>query len=589
MNYRWFSQIRQLAGFVLVLGALILSQASSNDFYLCLACYGLLALGALVSFQYQSENSRPGIYCLGSAALFAGYLVWRALVSPVPYTARPDLCSVAAVLAVYLVTLSTFNRAGWRIALVVCLLGFAVFQVLVGLIQFGSGQNFAFLSFLQNLEVSHRASGLYANADHLAGLLELLGIYGLSITCWGRASGWKKVLCGYLTLVSYIGLALTGSRGGYLSALASLLLFGLLSLATLRSGDRALFRKMSLVAAMVAVALAAGSAILFQQNSSLRGRAALLLAPDKTRLDLWQAAVDQWKTAPWVGTGGGSYRYYGRRFRSAAMQVDPVVTHNDYLQLLSEYGLAGAAAFLFLYCSHLAQGWRTLAEFGKKRLRLRNAPTSDRLALNLGALCALAAYTVHSVFDFNLHIPSNALLVGFTFGILAEPGITAHPGEVRMRVFSGLATAAVAVFLGYLTFRFLPGEYYASRARDSLENEDPAAAVPMADIAIDYDESNPASYYVRGRALATLAELSPENRATFEEAALVAFEKARRLAPLEEVYLLETAELYDRMSRFEEAEWMFGRARSLDPRSDNISQLYLMHLELWKKGNANIE
>jgi hypothetical protein len=40
--------------------------------------------------------------------------------------------------------------------------------------------------------------------------------------------------------------------------------------------------------------------------------------------------------------------------------------------------------------------------------------------------------------------------------------------------------------------------------------------------------------------------------------------------------------IYDEMGRFAEAEWMYGLARSRDPRSVMMSQLYKSHLAAWE-------
>ena len=48
---------------------------------------------------------------------------------------------------------------------------------------------------LRDFLVDRRASGLYVDPDHLAGLLEVLGILGLSVACWSRLPGWAKVDC----------------------------------------------------------------------------------------------------------------------------------------------------------------------------------------------------------------------------------------------------------------------------------------------------------------------------------------------------------------------------------------------------------
>jgi hypothetical protein len=97
-------------------------------------------------------------------------------------------------------------------------------------VQFGLGENLMVFSFLRDLTIGNRSSGFYGNPDHLAGGLEVIGILGLSIACWSRWPKWARVVIGYLAVVSYIGLALTPSPGGYQSAVASIVVFGVLSL-----------------------------------------------------------------------------------------------------------------------------------------------------------------------------------------------------------------------------------------------------------------------------------------------------------------------------------------------------------------------
>jgi O-antigen ligase len=74
--------------------------------------------------------------------------------------------------------------------------------------------------------------------------------------------------------------------------------------------------------------------------------------------------------------------------------------HNDYLENLAELGVIGfsllMAGILYLYVATF-QTWIQ-----------RNNPEVKGLVL--GALVSVAAMLFHSITDFNLHIPANALL-----------------------------------------------------------------------------------------------------------------------------------------------------------------------------------
>ena len=91
---------------------------------------------------------------------------------------------------------------------------------------------------------------------------------------------------------------------------------------------------------------------------------------------MWRAALQQWNLAPLVGTGSGTYLYYGRQFRSEQMQIDPVRAHNDYLDLLAEYGAVAAFLLLPFVFVHLRHGIKDL-----RRLTQRHVSSSTRLPI----------------------------------------------------------------------------------------------------------------------------------------------------------------------------------------------------------------
>ena len=107
-------------------------------------------------------------------------------------------------------------------SILVALIVVALVQVGIGAVQFRSGNNFMLIPFLQRFDYGRRASGFYVCPNHFAGLLEVIGIFCVSLVCWSRWPLWAKLLVGYAGLVCYVGLALTGSRGGYLGASVSL-------------------------------------------------------------------------------------------------------------------------------------------------------------------------------------------------------------------------------------------------------------------------------------------------------------------------------------------------------------------------------
>src|SRR5438132_4500549 len=129
------------------------------------------------------------------------------------------------------------------------------------------------IPFLQRFDYGRRASGFYVCPNHLAGFLEVVGLFGLGAICWGRWPRWARILIGYLVAVCYLGLALTMSRAGYLSASVGLLVFLVVSLVVLLRGGSRGYWKIAAGAAVAALILAITVVFLADKRFYLRTRA----------------------------------------------------------------------------------------------------------------------------------------------------------------------------------------------------------------------------------------------------------------------------------------------------------------------------
>lgn len=551
-----------------------------------LPIYGLLAIVGIVSLFVARTKPAAGRACLAASGIFFGYVLLRAWFSAVPSIARADIFSVLGGLVVYFFIACVLTTAKRRIYLLIFLVLVALVQVVIGAIQFRNGNNFMLIPFLQRFDYGRRASGFYVCPNHFAGLLEVLGIFCVSLVCWSRWPAWAKLLLGYAGCVCYAGLALTGSRGGYLSAGFSLVVFAGLTLLALRKAGGAIFWRTALAGTVFALVMAAALFLGFKNSRLLSSRAQNVFDTENMRLDLWQAAIAQWKLQPFIGTGSGTYLYYGRRFRTARVQLDPVEVHNDYLHLLCEYGAVGGALFLVFFGAHLRSGWRAFERLGPRRVAVAPRLASNGLALNLGSLGALAALVAHSGFDFNLHIPANVLLMAFVFGLLANPGLGRGREGERPPAFpiGRIVLPLIALFLAAGCFRYFRAEYYAEKSRTALRDERHVSAMLWANRALALDQQNPNIWFYLGESRVRRAEgvSSAAIRASFERAAIVPFQRALALAPNDETFLIALGRVYDSLGRYPEAEWMFDRAKAWDPRSQVVQRSYAAHLAVWR-------
>jgi O-antigen ligase len=575
---------------VLVVAAIGLIQVliGGTRLIFSLPAYALLAVAGLVTLlSIGRTRPRPAQLCLATSAIFFGYILIRALLSPVGYIARSDIYSVLGALIVYFFIACVCTSAKRRIQMLLLLLSLALAHVLIGAVQFRDGNNFMLIPFLQRFDYGRRASGFYVCPNHLAGLLEVLGIFGVSIVCWSRFPIWAKLLISYATIVCYFGMVLTASRGGYFSSAISLLVFGVLSLIILRQAGRRLFWSIGAASMLAALIIGLGLIFFIHRSDFLMNRAQNAFDTTPIRFDMWHAALEQWKLRPFLGTGTGTYLYYGRMFRTDRMQMDPVDVHNDYLHLLAEYGIVGGALFVLFLAAHLHNGWKYFQRLGSRRVAVTHKLLSNSLPLNLGALAAVAAYAVHSVVDFNLHIPANALLMAFVFGLLANAGTASEEegSRVPMSMFWWRALLPVlGLLLAVQCFRLLPGEYFAERARTAQRDNRPEAAADFASRGLKTEQQNPYLYQYLASAQFSRCDSVSDSAARVPcyEEAIRTLEKARALAPRDRTFLTPLALGYDEVGRFPEAEWIFYEARHWDPKSIYLTEVYKYHLSRWQ-------
>ncbi len=107
---------------------------------------------------------------------------------------------------------------------------------------------------------------------------------------------------------------------------------------------------------------------------------------------------------PLFGVGFGAFGGVYQAYDTTGMEYALVHAHNDYLEFLSELGVLGFGLLAFVAGLLLFKTFRMWMT--------RRHPELKGLAL--GGLASAAAILTHSMTDFNLQIPANAL----TFSVI---------------------------------------------------------------------------------------------------------------------------------------------------------------------------
>ena len=236
--------------------------------------------------------------------------------------------------------------------------------------------------------------------------------------------------------------------------------------------------------------------------------------------------------------------------------------------------LSGRHFSSFFLPTHI---WNGLRSFQRLTQRDSSASiTSNSLALNIGALSAVATYVIHSIFDFNLHIPANALLLAFVFGILATRSGKHSSIPVRktsrLGWYGRLALPPLGIWLAIAAIPTLPAEYYAQRAELAATDEQYSDAIKYATKAIRWDKTNYDAFRYLGWAQSELADRESEEskRDGLLGDALVSFRKAVTLFPQDRWLLLEMGWTLDGLRQFDKADGYFRKAIAWDPNSRRL-------------------
>jgi len=169
-----------------------------------------------------------------------------------------------------------------------------------------------------------------------------------------------------------------------------------------------------------------------------------------SRIELWGAAAKVWQEEMLLGVGPGHFDHRFPAHRPERLQSRPMRVHNDYLNTLVDWGLAGmllAGLMLGTMVSGIINSWK----YSQRTASNLSAKTSNRSAFVLGSTAGLGSIALHSFVDFNLHIPSNAMLAATLAGLLgAHIRFATERYWVSMRLPMRLAVTLVIAGLSIL-------------------------------------------------------------------------------------------------------------------------------------------
>lgn len=342
------------------------------------------------------------------------------------FSAAPYLFPVRTALILWItywlftIGLSRVLNSRKRIELfVLIVLGLACFEVIYGL---QSYSKYYYIWWYKKTAHAEYATGTFQNYNHFAGLMEmclmLAAGYAAALAdtkrTGGRPVGWelnwrarlsrfiqskerrisKRSLIVFAGVVIGLGLLFSASRGGIISGAVGLLCMGGIFLF-----KREHRRKGLVVLVLFLITSIYGMRLGVERPLE---RFSSFDMGIEDRIKIASKGMDLFRDYKVTGVGVGNFRFAYPQYQAPEHSRYMIThAHSDWVQLLIEAGIVG----LVMLCAGGIYYLYLTIRLWKER--------HDPFCVCLGAvpIGALAAIGTHSLSDFNLHIPSNFLML----------------------------------------------------------------------------------------------------------------------------------------------------------------------------------
>ena len=570
---------------IMVLGPLALGAVGNLEFAI-IQTLTLLALGLWVLRLWLDPRPRllwPPI-CWAVLA-FSVYAVVRYRYTDVEYVARLEMMRILVYAILFLVILNNLHRQETIQIITFTLLILATAISFYAIYQFLTGRNRVWTLLTP---YPHRGSGTYFNPNHLAGFLEMLLPLGLAYTLTSRLKPVGKVLAAYASLALLAGIGVTVSKGSWISTILALTAF---------FGVLVFQRNYRVPALMLLVVLVGGCLILFPKSIFFQMRLKQMFnqngnVNDELRYSVWRPAVRMWQDNTWWGVGPGLFNTRFRAYRPEGIQLSPEYAHNDYLNTLADWGAVGTAlvaSACLLLTLGVAKTWSSVrlssGELGGKS-------GSNKFAFVFGASIGLTAILLHSVVDFNMHIPANAILAIALMALISSHLRFATESfwfrvRLPLKILAGLLAFAAFWYLGPQARRQASEFVWLERAVRAPNFSTAQRDALMR--AFSIEPMNAQTAYDIGEAFRRQSQEGGQhyegqegvNYRQFAERAMEWFAKSTRLNPWDSRPCTGYGWCLDWLDRQAESAPYFARAEELDPNNYyNVDNIGLHYVEL---------
>jgi O-antigen ligase len=409
-------------------------------------CMGLLLFGPLAFGAVESWSGF--VLEAGAAGLLMVWLWPRMRGEGAGYRSNPVFAPMlvfAGLVAFQLVTgLTSYRHVTWTSALLfssIAILCFLLTQSLrraeeiarFGIAASVFGVAVAFFAVIQDLSSNGRIYwlrlprsggwiyGPYVNHNHYAGLMEMLFPIPLTMCLSRRVERGPRIALAVGAAFMASTIVLCGSRGGVIALVVQLGLAAAYVAFPRRSPKVALALGAGLAVAGLWVLLVGGTTVT-DRLLTFHSEAHTELS-NGLRLTVTRDCARMFTDRPLFGFGLGTFPTAYPPYQSFYTNIFVNEAHNDYAQLLVEMGLAGFGVMVWFLVLLFRAAWR----------KLKSGKLGVNGGLALAGSVGCVGILVHSFFDFNLQVASNAAWFYALAAMVAAPSVSEPRAKVSSR------------------------------------------------------------------------------------------------------------------------------------------------------------
>lgn len=281
------------------------------------------------------------------------------------------------------------------------------------------------------------AFGPFVNRNHFAGYMEMLIPLPVALMVARAIRKEMWLMYGFMAALMSLAVILSLSRGGMISVLMSLLFLGIAKSRLRRNGRKqeagggALWFWLKGLGGVAALSLVLAAGVVWLGAEPVLNRLGRSIEQLKTpeaenaieRSGIWRDTGKLIQAHLIFGVGLGAYETVFPAYSLNTIEMVVTHAHNDYLQILADCGLIGAGIGLWFLVAIFRAVWQGL-----------KSPDGFLAALALGGGAGIFAMLLHSLFDFNLQIPSNALLFLTLCAMVSHISVVSRKAEKKMQM-----------------------------------------------------------------------------------------------------------------------------------------------------------